>query len=91
MWFYGLNFSCDVMIQSKWYFHPIFIFIFSIIALGTSLALYIYWYIEVSAGLRRVVEKFNLDASHVLASQTWVVILVLSILVGIILMGIFNL
>ena len=77
------------MIRSKWFFHPIFIFIFSIIALGTSLFLYIYWYMEVSAGLKLVVRRFNLDASQVLASQTWVVILVLSILVGLILVGIF--
>jgi len=78
-----------MMTRSKWFFHPIFIFIFSILALGTSLFLYIYWYIEVSAGLKSVIRKFNLDSGQVLASQTWVVVLVLSILVGIILMGIF--
>jgi signal transduction histidine kinase len=69
--------------------HPIVIFIFSIVALATSLALYIYWYVEVSAGLKAVIIKANLDPGQVLASQTWVVILVLSILVAIILMGIF--
>jgi two-component system, OmpR family, phosphate regulon sensor histidine kinase PhoR len=78
------------MIRAKWFLHPLFIFIFSILALGTSLVLYIYWYIEASAGLRTVVKKFNLDAGQVLAPQTWVVILVLSILVGIILFGIFT-
>jgi signal transduction histidine kinase len=78
------------MDRSKWFFHPIFVFAFSILALGTSLFLYIYWYIEVSAGLKSLVRRFNLDSGHVLASQTWVVILVLSILVGIILMGIFT-
>jgi len=77
------------MRQSKWFFHPILIFIFSIAAVALSLVLYIYWYVEVSAGLKRVLEKANLDRDQVLASQTWVVILVLSILVGIILMGIF--
>jgi signal transduction histidine kinase len=79
-----------MMTRSKWFFHPLFIFIFSILALGTSLFLYIYWYIEVSAGLNSAIRKFNLDSGQVLASQTWVVILVLSILVGIILMGIFT-
>jgi signal transduction histidine kinase len=79
-----------MMTRSKWFFHSIFIFIFSILALGTSLFLYIYWYIEVSAGLKSAIQRFNLDSGQVLASQTWVVILVLSILVGIILMGIFT-
>ncbi len=78
------------MDRSRWFFHPVFVFIFSIVALCTSLALYIYWYMEVSSGLEKVVSKFNLDSSQVLASQTWVVILVLSLLVGIILMGIFT-
>ncbi len=73
-----------------WISHPIFIFVFSILALATSLFLYIYWYIEVSMGLKAVVQKFNLDSRQVLEPQTWVVVLVLSILVGIILLGIFT-
>lgn len=77
------------MYRSRWFFHPITIFVFSIIALATSLILYIYWYIEVSAGLRAVVRKFNIDPDQVFEPQTWVVILVLSILVAIILIGIF--
>ncbi|MGD9082645.1 MAG: sensor histidine kinase, partial [Desulfobacterales bacterium] len=75
--------------RTKWFFHPIFIFIFSIVALATSLILYIYWYMEVSAGLKEVAGKFNLDHGQLLESETWVVILILSILVGIILVGIF--
>ncbi len=78
------------MSRSKWFFHPIAIFIFSILALGLSLFLYIYWYVKVSTGLKAVVRRFNLDSGQVLASQTWVVILVLSILVVIILLGIFT-
>ena len=77
------------MIRSKWLLHPVFIFIFSVVALGLSLFLYIYWYIEVSAGLNDLIAKFSLDPDQVLESHTWVVILVLSILVGIILVGIF--
>lgn len=77
------------MKQSKWFLHPILIFISSIVAVALSLILYIYWYIEASMGLKKVIQKANLDPDQVLASQTWVVILVLSILVGIILMGIF--
>ncbi len=78
----------SAMNQSKWIFHPIFIFILSIIALILSLFLYIYWYVEASEGLNELVRKFNLNPDQVLESQTWVVIVVLSILVGIILMGI---
>ncbi|MDM8552792.1 HAMP domain-containing sensor histidine kinase [Desulfobacterales bacterium HSG2] len=77
------------MKQSKWFFHPVFVFIFSIVALGTSLFLYIYWYMEVSTGLEAMVRKFNINPEQALESQTWVVILVLSILVAIILVGIF--
>ena len=77
------------MNNTKWFFHPIFIFVLSIVALVTSLFLYIYWYVEVSTGLKSVVKKFNLDSSQVLEPQTWIVIMVLSILVGIILLGIF--
>ncbi|MFH2064607.1 MAG: HAMP domain-containing sensor histidine kinase [Pseudomonadota bacterium] len=76
------------MNQSKWIFHPIFIFVLSILALGLSLFLYIYWYVEASAGLNNLAEKLNINPEQFLASRTWVVIMVLSILVGIILMGI---
>jgi two-component system phosphate regulon sensor histidine kinase PhoR len=75
------------MYKYRWFFHPLLIFALSIVALGTSLILYIYWYIEVSAGLKGVVNKFNLDPEQILTVQTWVVILVLSLLVGVILMG----
>jgi signal transduction histidine kinase len=77
------------MKQVKWLFHPILVFIFSTTALVVSLFLYIYWYIEVSSGLRSAMERFNLEQDQVLAADTWVVILVLCILIGIILMGIF--
>lgn len=77
------------MNRAKWFFHPIFVLLSSTLALGLSLFLYIYWYVEVSAGLQAVVKKFNLSPDQVLEPQTWVVILVLSILVCIILMGIF--
>lgn len=77
------------MKQFKWLFHPILVFIFSVTALGVSLFLYIYWYIEVSTGLRSAMERFNLEQDQFLASDTWVVIVVLCILIGIILIGIF--
>ena len=77
------------MNQPKWFFHPVSVFILSIIALGMSLFLYIYWYVEVSADLDAVVRRFNLEPDKMLASETWVVIMVLSILVAVILAGIF--
>ncbi len=77
------------MNQSRWFLHPILIFISSIAAVSLSLTLYIYWYVEVRTGLKNVLEQANLDSDQVLTSHTWMVILVLSILVGIILMGIF--
>lgn len=77
------------MTQTKWFLHPILILISSIAAVVLSLILYIYWYMEASTGLEKVIQKANLDSDQILAPQTWVVILVLSILVGIILIGLF--
>jgi two-component system phosphate regulon sensor histidine kinase PhoR len=77
------------MKQVKWLFHPILMFIFSVTALVVSLFLYIYWYVEVSSGLRSAIVRLNLEQDQVFAVDTWVVILVLSILIGIILLGIF--
>jgi signal transduction histidine kinase len=71
----------------RWFFHPIFVFSFSVLALAASLILYIYWYIGVSSGLQALVRHYNLDGSQFLEAKTWVVILVLSILVAIILAG----
>jgi two-component system phosphate regulon sensor histidine kinase PhoR len=76
------------MKQTKWFIHPIFVFILSTAALAISLFLYIYWYIGVSAGLKSVITRYRLDASQFVEAQTWVVILILSLLVGIILAGI---
>jgi two-component system phosphate regulon sensor histidine kinase PhoR len=77
------------MKQAKWFLHPIFIFVFSILALGLSLFLYIYWYMKVSVGLQAVIRRFDLDPGQFSELQTWMVIVVLSVLVGIILAGIF--
>ncbi len=77
------------MTQPRWLFHRVVIFSGSILALVASLFLYIYWYIEISSGLDRLMQKFELESNQVLAAETWMVILVLSILVGVILMGFF--
>ena len=77
------------MTRTKWFFHPLLFFVFSIVALVVSYLLYIYWYIEISTGLEAVAGRFNLESGQVLNVEAWVVVLVLSILVGIILLGIF--
>ncbi len=64
--------------------HPIVVFVFAILALASSLVLYIYWYVEVSGGLQALVRYYRLDLNQFMEAKTWVVILVLSILVGII-------
>ena len=76
------------MKQTKWFIHPIVVFVLSTAALAISLFLYIYWYIGVSAALKSVIARYRLDASQFFEAQTWVVILILSLLVGIILAGI---
>jgi len=78
-----------LMNRPNWLIHPVFILVSSILALVLSLFLYIYWYIEISSGLRSIIDRFNLDTGQFLTSQTWVVILVLTVLVGVIIMGIF--
>ena len=77
------------MNRTKWLIHPVSILVISILALVTSLFLYIYWYIEISSGLKSIVMRFNLDTGQFLTSQIWFVIMVLTVLVGVIIMGIF--
>lgn len=67
--------------------NAIFIFIFSLAALLSTFVLYIYWYIEISAGLDDVVLKFGLDPHQVFESQPALVIVVLSLLAGLIFTG----
>ena len=73
----------------RWFVHPIVVFVLSVVALAMSLVLYIYWYLEVSTGLRRIVTTYKLDQEGFFEFKTWLVILVLSILVGLILVGVF--
>lgn len=72
----------------RWFIHPILVFILSVVALATSLVLYIYWYLQVSTGLQRIVRAYRLDREGFFEFNTWVVILVLSILVGLIIVGV---
>jgi two-component system phosphate regulon sensor histidine kinase PhoR len=73
----------------RWFVHPILVFVLSVVALAASLVLYVYWYLEVSTGLQRIVKAYKLDQEGFFEFKTWVVILVLSILVGLIVVGVF--
>jgi two-component system, OmpR family, phosphate regulon sensor histidine kinase PhoR len=75
--------------QAKWILKPLLILIISVLALAASLFLYIYWYVEASSGLRALIDRFEIDAENALALDTWVVILVTSLLFSLILLGIF--
>ncbi len=75
------------MTRTRWLVTVIVIFIFSCIALGISLFLYIYWFIKVKWGLERLLQDMGHGPVDISAVHTWVVITVLSVLVGIILIG----
>ncbi|MFZ4437757.1 MAG: sensor histidine kinase [Syntrophales bacterium] len=76
------------MKQQKWFIHPVFVFTFSTVALAISLLLYIYWYVGVSENLKSVILRYHLDGNQFFEAKTWVVILILSLLVGVIMLGI---
>lgn len=75
------------MIKSRWFYHPLFIFIFSLIALGSSLVIYIRSYLRVNAALEEVVLRYHLNSKSMLQTETWVIILILSLLVAVIIAG----
>ncbi|MBC7712649.1 MAG: HAMP domain-containing histidine kinase [Rhizobacter sp.] len=75
------------MIKSRWFYHPLFVFIFSLVALATSLFLYIRSYLRVNEALQDVVLKYNLNAKQIFQGETWVLILTLSLLVTVIIAG----
>lgn len=75
------------MIKSRWFYHPLFIFIFSLVALALSLFIYIRSYLRVNEALHEVVTKYNINGRQILDTETWVLILTLSLLVAAILAG----
>ncbi len=74
---------------SKWYLHPVFIFTCSIIALTTSLVLTTYWYMEITAALEIIIKKFHIDPKQIFPSKTGMIFIVLTLLVTVVLAGIF--
>ena len=76
------------MIRYRWITNPVTVFIFSLIALGSSLWLYIHSYLRVNDAFQEFVRKRNLDPSPLLETETWVMILIVSVLVALILIGV---
>ncbi len=75
------------MIKSRWYYHPLFIFIFSLVAILTSLFIYIRSYLKVEQALNELGTRYQINAGSFLETETWVIIVVLSILVALIMIG----
>jgi signal transduction histidine kinase len=71
----------------RWITNPVTVFIFSLVALGTSLWLYIHSYLRVNDAFAEFVRKRNLDPSPLLETETWVMILIVSVLVALILIS----
>ncbi|MDY0161687.1 HAMP domain-containing sensor histidine kinase [Desulfobotulus sp.] len=59
----------------------------SVTALGISFYLYIRWFMEVKTGLQDLARTLNLDGDRVMAPETFSVVFTLSVLVGLILVG----
>jgi two-component system phosphate regulon sensor histidine kinase PhoR len=76
------------MLKNRQFLHPIVIFIFSLLALGASLFLYIHSYLKVNQAFTDFVIKNKLD-SAALTTESWVMILILSLLVALIVLGMF--
>ena len=74
---------------TRWYLHPVFIFACSIIALATALILTIYWYMDITAALEVIIKTFHIDPGQVFPTRTGMTILVLTLLITVVLAGIF--
>ena len=74
---------------SKWYLHPVFIFTVSILSLTTALVLTTYWYMEITAALEIIFKKFPIDPGQIFPSKTGMIFLVLTLLITVVLAGIF--
>jgi signal transduction histidine kinase len=73
----------------KSFFNAVLVLFVSVAALGISLFLYIYWFITIKQGLVGLAKKFNLHNEYIFGPETWSVILILSLLVSLIIFGLF--
>jgi len=79
----------QILNPSRWYLHPVFIFACSIFALATFLVLTVSLYMEIRSALEVVMLKFNIAPQVIFPSKTGMTILVLSLLIFVVLAGIF--
>ena len=79
----------QILNPSRWYLHPVFIFACSIFALATFLVLTVSLYMEIRSALEVVMLKFNIAPQAIFPSKTGMTILVLSLLIFVVLAGIF--
>ena len=79
----------QILNPSRWYLHPVFIFACSIFALATFLVLTVSLYMEIRSALEVVMLKFNIAPQAIFPSKTGMTILVLSLLITVVLAGIF--
>ncbi|MDY0132870.1 MAG: HAMP domain-containing sensor histidine kinase [Desulforegulaceae bacterium] len=73
----------------KSFINAVLVLFVSVAALGISLFLYIYWFVTVKQGIIGLSEKFNLHNEYIFGPETWSVILILSLLVALIIFGLF--
>ena len=77
------------MKRIPWFLNPVLIFIGSLVAVIISLILFIYWSLRTQFGVENFIQKFNLSPDPLLELNTWVTIFTLSILVVVIIIGLF--
>lgn len=76
------------MVNSKWYTHPFAIFCFMIIALGSSLVIYITTFLKIDKAFSNFVKQQSLDTFSQLNSAALATILTLSILLTLVACGV---
>ncbi len=79
----------QILNPSRWYLHPVFIFACSIFALATFLVLTVGLYMEIRSALEIIILKFHIDPQSIFPSKTGMTILVLSLLIVVVMAGIF--
>jgi two-component system, OmpR family, phosphate regulon sensor histidine kinase PhoR len=76
-------------VKTPWFTHPLLVFFFSLIALASSLFLYIRSYLQVSQAFENFLKNQKLEPTQFLQTETWINIVILSVLIAIILVGLF--
>lgn len=75
--------------KTPWFTHPFVVFLFSVVALSASLFLYIRSYLQVNEAFDNFLKNQKLDRAQFLQTETWVYIVILSVLVAVIVLGLF--